>query len=377
MYSFGDCLPSGLKHHVVAHVLKERVMHQTGSLDQVARLVTADRTLGEGKDGAGMLLLSRVQASIRSRYRSLRKKRVSAYSSHRERTSTYSPNQIAVRGWLMARIGEHAGVSGASTGGLPAAAATPMTQPHIEQRGEGPRVLFVHGSISGGSMTWKAQYPLAERWTLLVLDRRGFGESPPADGDDFEVDARDIAEALGDGAHLVGHSYGGVGALLAAAARPQAVHSLTLIEPAAYSVALDQQHVLQSVDQVAAHFAGYPASPREFLEGFCELMGLQAPPDPLPPALSTSTRLLMRCRYPWTALFPIVDLAKAEFRSLLVSGAHSPVFESICDVLAVCLGGERAVVAGAGHSVPRTGMPFNEKLEAFLLTSPPPVRWQY
>ena len=251
-----------------------------------------------------------------------------------------------------------------------ATAATPMTQPQVEQRGEGPRVLFVHGSISGGLMTWKAQYPLAERWRMLVLDRRGFGDSPPADGDDFEVDARDIAEALGDGAHLVAHSYGGVGALLAAAARPHAVHSLTLVEPAAYSVAIDHEHVRQSVEQVAAHFAGQPACAREFLEGFCELMGLQAPPDPLPPALDTSTRLLMRCRLPWTALFPLVDLAKAEFRSLVVSGGHSPVFESICDVLAARLGAERSVIAGAGHSVPRTGMPFNEKLEAFLLANP-------
>jgi pimeloyl-ACP methyl ester carboxylesterase len=252
-----------------------------------------------------------------------------------------------------------------------ATAATPMTQPQVEQRGEGPRVLFVHGSVSGGSTTWKAQYPLADRWTLLVLDRRGFGESPPADGDDFEVDARDIAEALGDGAHLVAHSYGGVGALLAAAARPQAVHSLTLVEPAAYSVAVDQEHVRRSVEQLAAYFAGDPACAREFVEGFCELMGLQAKlPDPLPPALDTSARLLMRCRYPWTAPIPLVDLAKAEFRSLVVSGGHSPVFESICDVLAACLGAERSVVAGAGHSVPRTGVPFNEKLEAFLCASP-------
>jgi pimeloyl-ACP methyl ester carboxylesterase len=88
-----------------------------------------------------------------------------------------------------------------------------MTRLHIERRGEGPRILFVHGSISGGAATWKAQYPLADRWTLVILDRRGFGESPPANGEDFEVDARDIAEALGDGAHLVAHSYGGVGAL--------------------------------------------------------------------------------------------------------------------------------------------------------------------
>jgi pimeloyl-ACP methyl ester carboxylesterase len=239
-------------------------------------------------------------------------------------------------------------------------------------RGEGPRVLFVHGSVASGSMTWKAQCPLADRWTLLVLDRRGFGESPPADRDDFEVDARDIAEALGDGAHLVAHSYGGVGALLAAAARPHAVHSLTLVEPSAYSVALDHEHVRRSVDQVAAHFAA-ALHVREFLEGFCELMGIQGkPPDPLPPTLDTSTRLLMRCRLPWTAQFPLVDLAKAEFRSLVVSGGHSPVFESICDGLAGYLGAERAVIAGAGHSVPRTGMPFNEKLEAFMLASPPP-----
>ena len=237
----------------------------------------------------------------------------------------------------MARFGEHAGVPRASTGGLLAAAATPMTQPQVERRGEGPRVLFVHGSAASGSTTWKAQYPLAERWTLLVLDRRGFGESPPADRDDFEVDAHDIAEALGDGAHLVAHSYGGIGALLAAAARPQAVHSLTLVEPSAYSVALDQEHVRRSVDQVAAYFADNPACAREFLEGFFQLMGIQGKlPDPLPPALDTSTRLLMRCRLPWTAQFPLVDLAKAEFRSLVISGGHSPVFESICDRLAAC-----------------------------------------
>jgi len=45
-----------------------------------------------------------------------------------------------------------------------------MAHLHIDQRGDGPRALFVHGSISGGAATWKAQYPLADRWTLLVID---------------------------------------------------------------------------------------------------------------------------------------------------------------------------------------------------------------
>jgi len=245
-----------------------------------------------------------------------------------------------------------------------------MTDLHIERHGEGPRVLFVHGSVSGGAATWKAQYPLADRWTLLILDRRGFGESPRAEREDFEVDARDIAEALEGGAHLVAHSYGGVGALLAVAARPQAVHSLTLVEPMAYSVALHHEHVRRSVDQVGAYFTGNVAGPREFLTGFFELMGLQAKlPDPLPPVLETATRLLMRCRYPWSAEIHLDGLANAPFRSLVVSGGHSPVFETICDVLAAQLGAERAVIPGAGHSVPRTGTPFNDKLEGFLLAN--------
>jgi pimeloyl-ACP methyl ester carboxylesterase len=242
-----------------------------------------------------------------------------------------------------------------------------MASLHIDRRGRGAPVLFVHGSVSGGSSTWKAQYPLAERWTLLVLDRRGFGESPPAQGEDFDADARDVAEALGDGAHLVAHSYGGLGALLAAAARPKAVHSLTLVEPMAYSVALDQERVRRSVEEVGAYFDHQPADARVFLEGFFRLMGVEAkPPDPLPPALERTTRLLMRCRYPWTARLPLDDLAQAEFRSLVISGGHSPVFETVCDVLAARLGAEREVLSGAGHSVPRLGAPFNARLERFL-----------
>jgi pimeloyl-ACP methyl ester carboxylesterase len=62
-----------------------------------------------------------------------------------------------------------------------------------------------------------------------VPDRRGYGRSPKARGEDFLTDADDIADLLGDGAHLVGHSYGGLGVLLAAARLPAATLSLTLL----------------------------------------------------------------------------------------------------------------------------------------------------
>jgi hypothetical protein len=46
----------------------------------------------------------------------------------------------------------------------------------------------------------------------------------------------------------------------------------------------------------------------------------------------------------------------------------NPAFEAVCDLLERELKAERAVIRGAGHAVPRTGAPFNHRLEAFLKT---------
>ena len=79
------------------------------------------------------------------------------------------------------------------------------------------RLVLVHGSVANGRATWSAQRPLAERFELVVLDRPGFPPNPPASRVDFESDALLVAELLRAGDHLVGHSYGGVIAMLAAA----------------------------------------------------------------------------------------------------------------------------------------------------------------
>jgi hypothetical protein len=49
----------------------------------------------------------------------------------------------------------------------------------------------------------------------------------------------------------------------------------------------------------------------------------------------------------------------------VISGAHDPAFEAVCDVLEQRLGAERAVLPGAGHSVPRAPG-YLERLVAFL-----------
>src|ERR1051325_4722502 len=100
-----------------------------------------------------------------------------------------------------------------------------------------PRVLLVHGSVANAEATWSAQRPLAERFELVAPNRRGFPPGPDVERGDFEDEAVWLEPFLEPGTHLVGHSYGGVISLLAAARRPELLRSLTVIEPPAFGVA--------------------------------------------------------------------------------------------------------------------------------------------
>ena len=58
-------------------------------------------------------------------------------------------------------------------------------------------------------------------------------------------------------------------------------------------------------------------------------------------------------RGPWEAEIPLDTLAAAAFPKLVVSGAHHPAFDVICDVLERELRAERVVLEGYGHTVQR------------------------
>ena len=217
------------------------------------------------------------------------------------------------------------------------------------------RLLFVHGSVVGGRLTWGAQLPLADRFELVVLDRQGFPPNPPVERVDFEVDAELVAGLLEPGDHLIGHSYGGVISLLAAAARPELLRSLTVIEPPATRVALN-------VPAVAAFAAGgrklYASGETDdaerFLRRFLTAVGSTfVPPSPLPPPLEQGARALVVERGPWEAEIPLEALAAAPFPKLVVSGAHHAAFDAICDVLEHELEAERIVLPGYGHAAQR------------------------
>ena len=60
----------------------------------------------------------------------------------------------------------------------------------------------MHGSVVGGDATWGAQRTLAERFELVVPDRRGFSPNPPVERVDFEDEAEWLESWLEPGTHL-------------------------------------------------------------------------------------------------------------------------------------------------------------------------------
>ena len=232
---------------------------------------------------------------------------------------------------------------------------------HVATTGAGPRVVLVHGSVANGAVTWGRQPALAAHHTLVVVDRPGYPPNPPLERIDFEEQAEQIAELLEPGDHLVGHSYGGVISLLAAARRP-ALGSLTVCEPPAFGVARGNA----AVEDFLARFPEAPWDPRGYLAFFLPLVGSAMKlPDPLPPGLEAGARAALAERPPDEAEIPFDVLSAAPFPKLVISGAHHPAFDAVCDVLEKRLAAERAVLPGAGHSIPRAPG-FGERVAAFL-----------
>jgi pimeloyl-ACP methyl ester carboxylesterase len=230
----------------------------------------------------------------------------------------------------------------------------------VETIGSGPRVVLVHGSVGNGQTTWDAVRPLAERFELAIVNRPGYPPNQPQEHLDFEQQAAEIGEIVGPGDHLVGHSYGGVISLLIAARQP--VGSLTVNEPPAFGVARGNPAVEDFLAQVAAA----PRDPQGFLEHFLPLVGSAlAVPDPLPPQLEAGARAALAERPPDEADIPLDKLGAAPFAKLVVSGGHSAAFDVVVDVLVERLGAQRAIVPGAGHSIPRAPG-YGETLAAFL-----------
>ena len=103
-----------------------------------------------------------------------------------------------------------------------------------DELGAGEPLLLLHGGISTNE-TWGAQMPdFGAHFRVIAPERRGHGHTPDLEGPlSYDVMASDtigfLEAVVGDPAHLVGWSDGGVVGLLVAMARPDLVRKLVVI----------------------------------------------------------------------------------------------------------------------------------------------------
>jgi pimeloyl-ACP methyl ester carboxylesterase len=236
----------------------------------------------------------------------------------------------------------------------------------VTSKGRGPEVLLVHGGASPET-TWSPLAPLSRRWTLVTMHRRGYPPSPPPDRrQDFDVDADDLAPLLDSHPHAVAHSYGTMGALIAAARRPTQVRSLTLIEPPLAYLLPDDPDVARFTrigEAVLTHgLETDPATLREFLT----LAGAPGVDEgPLSDDVARGVRRAHGSRSPFEARPALDVLRDAGIPSLVASGDHDATLERINDAAATALGSQRLVAPGAGHFV-AAAPGFADRLERFL-----------
>ena len=109
---------------------------------------------------------------------------------------------------------------------------------HYIEKGSGTPVVFLHGGLQDYRQ-WLPQFDrFAQEYRAITYSRRYNypNVNRPIEGNHSAlVDARDLTELLGalniESAHLIGHSYGALGALLTALEYPEVARSLVLAEP--------------------------------------------------------------------------------------------------------------------------------------------------
>ncbi len=249
-----------------------------------------------------------------------------------------------------------------------------MTKLHVVQQGSGPKILFIHGGEeAGGATAFAAQAPLATSYTLILPDLPGHGQTPLEGMVDVERDAGLVTELLTEPMHLLGHSFGGGVALRVTANRPEMVRSLTLIEPNALDIAIDDPEVMTMLMELVQ--AIQISDLRERVIRFAEALGIQKIwPDPLPETyrqLSENLPLMTRPNPNSLSSQQLADKVTAGgIPTLVISGGHRTAWEHICDRIATALKAQRAVVTGFGHAPQLNAQDFNACVEQFWAQIP-------
>ena len=144
----------------------------------------------------------------------------------------------------------------------------PMCEPFFREAGAGPGVVCVHANASSSSQWRPLMETLASEFHVLAPDTYGAGKGPAWPADRPLALRKEVAllepvfARAGTPFSLVGHSYGGAVALVAAVQKPQRVRALVLYEPtlfalldAAFPPPNDADGIRQTVERSGAALA--------------------------------------------------------------------------------------------------------------------------
>ncbi len=208
-----------------------------------------------------------------------------------------------------------------------------------EVQGSGDPVVFIHGALIANTFAPLIAEPvLRERFRLIRYHRRGHAGSSHPDGS--ASISRQVADCLAlirslgaQRAHVVGHSGGGIIALQLALDAPEAVRSLSLLEPALLAVDSGPKFEDQWGPILQMYGAGDKAAA---VDGFLQAIGgreYRAELDRVLPGAfeqavadaDTSFRVEMPALEEWT--FSREDAARIKQPVLAVLGADSNAVE--------------------------------------------------
>lgn len=251
---------------------------------------------------------------------------------------------------------------------------------HVVVTGEGPPVLFIHGSAADHT-TWVIQQAsLRSKVRLITYDRRGTGRSPLPEGASYltiEQHARDASELIelhsgGAPIVVVGSSFGGVVALELARSFPHQVRGAMLLEPPlAPSDDLPPipSNFLVRFDELARTQSGEAAA-EYFLRSVLSDASWERIPKPFQ---ERSKSLHASIRQDIAALgeyhVRYGELSKVTTPILLLGGERSaPFYRPALEALARHLGNARLeLLSGAGHMMHADAhRRFNERVLEFL-----------
>jgi pimeloyl-ACP methyl ester carboxylesterase len=254
---------------------------------------------------------------------------------------------------------------------------TKVSDIHITRWGQaGEKLILIHGGVQGskqsGSAHFSKQEQLAQHgYEVLVPDRPGHGRSPtPNRPDDAEADGEWVAELLGDGAHLVGHSFGGCVALSAASRRPSAVKTLTLIEPGMQALAVNRLPVLLFLLRMLATLK-LSFSAEQRIKRFSKLMHI---PDAMGGVALNRKEYegmgqavsVLKVPTKETLERQLLQLRKSNIPLLVVTGGWSAGIDITADVVAKLGNGKRVTIPSPHHFPQVYSDDFNALLIQFM-----------